>query len=79
MGEPTHPEHEVVYVVSESLLFSMQGNKPPYPDQVDPPDGKFPTEVKSVRIKRATFKETASAASEALGLVVTAKDIEKLN
>ena len=78
-GEPTHPEHEVVYVVSESLLFSMQGNKPPYPDQVDPPDGKFPTEVKSVRIKRATFKETASAASEALGLVVTAKDIEKLN
>ena len=78
-GDPTHPEHEGVYVVSESLLFSMQGNKPPHPDQVDPSDGKFPTEVKSVRIKRATFKETASAASEALGLLVTAKDIEKLN
>ena len=78
-GEPTHPEHEVVYIVSESLLLSKQGNEPPHPDQVDPSDGKFPTEVKSVRIKRATFKETASAASEALGLVVTAKDIEKLN
>jgi hypothetical protein len=78
-GEPTHPEHEVVYMVSESLLFSMQGGEPPHPDQVDPSDGKFPTEVKSVRINRATFKETASAASEALGLVVTAKDIEKLN
>ena len=78
-GEPTHPEHEVVYIVSESLLFSMQGRESPHRDQVDPSDGKFPTEVKSVRIKRATFKETASAASEALGLVVTAKDIEKLN